>query len=220
MTGEQMRPVARALLSVSDKTDITEFAKGLASLGVELLSTGGTYRTISEAGVAVTEVSAHTGFPEMMDGRVKTLHPKIHGGILGRRDVDQAVMAEAVSACINEFAAPEPQRWFAAYFLRYIAPHVQDKAVLLPTIQPLVAVVESLPEERPADVPPKGQGFWGLEESVREALAALAEIAPLVEDHEALAAAMPTVLVQVQHPIVRDDVMWARQVWRLIPLRI
>ncbi|WP_136255048.1 bifunctional phosphoribosylaminoimidazolecarboxamide formyltransferase/IMP cyclohydrolase [Onishia niordana] len=87
-------PVRRALISVSDKTGIVEFAKGLAAHGVELLSTGGTFRLLKEQGVAVTEVSEHTGFPEIMDGRVKTLHPKIHGGILGRRGQDDAVMAE------------------------------------------------------------------------------------------------------------------------------
>lgn len=86
--------VRRALLSVSDKTGITEFAKQLQSFGVELLSTGGTYRLLQEAGLAVTEVSDYTGFPEMMDGRVKTLHPKVHGGILARRGQDDAVMAE------------------------------------------------------------------------------------------------------------------------------
>ncbi len=94
MSSETRRSVGRALLSVSDKTGIAELAQGLAALGVKLLSTGGTYRTITDAGVAVTEVSAYTGFPEMMDGRVKTLHPKIHGGILGRRDLDQAVMRD------------------------------------------------------------------------------------------------------------------------------
>ncbi|WP_110640970.1 bifunctional phosphoribosylaminoimidazolecarboxamide formyltransferase/IMP cyclohydrolase [Salinicola sp. CPA57] len=87
------RPVGRALLSVSDKTGIVDFARELASRGVELLSTGGTYRLLQENDIAVTEVSAHTGFPEIMDGRVKTLHPKIHGGILGRRGQDDAVMA-------------------------------------------------------------------------------------------------------------------------------
>ncbi|SDM72789.1 IMP cyclohydrolase /phosphoribosylaminoimidazolecarboxamide formyltransferase [Franzmannia pantelleriensis] len=86
--------VRRALLSVSDKTGIVDFARGLSDHGVELLSTGGTYRLLTENGIAVTEVSAHTGFPEIMDGRVKTLHPKIHGGILGRRGQDDAVMAE------------------------------------------------------------------------------------------------------------------------------
>ena len=87
-------PIRRALLSVSDKNGIVELAKGLLEQGVELLSTGGTFKLIKEAGLAVTEVSEHTGFPEMMDGRVKTLHPKIHGGILGRRGQDDTVMAE------------------------------------------------------------------------------------------------------------------------------
>jgi len=78
--------VQRALVSVSDKTGIAEFARGLASLGVQVLSTGGTAKLLEKEGISVTEVSAHTGFPEMLDGRVKTLHPKIHGGILFRRD--------------------------------------------------------------------------------------------------------------------------------------
>lgn len=85
---------ARALLSVSDKSGLAEFASALAAQGVSLLSTGGTHRTLADAGLAVTEVSERTGFPEMMDGRVKTLHPRIHGGILGRRGVDEAIMAE------------------------------------------------------------------------------------------------------------------------------
>lgn len=89
-----LRPVRRALLSVSDKTGILEFAKQLNLLGVELLSTGGTAKLLSENGLPVIEVSQHTGFPEMMDGRVKTLHPKIHGGILGRRGIDDEIMAE------------------------------------------------------------------------------------------------------------------------------
>lgn len=84
----------RALISVSDKTGIVDFARALNERGVELLSTGGTFRLLSESGIPVTEVSAYTGFPEMMDGRVKTLHPKIHGGILGRRGTDDAVMSE------------------------------------------------------------------------------------------------------------------------------
>src|SRR5690554_7928634 len=87
-------PVRRALISVSDKTGIVDFARGLSERGVELLSTGGTFRLLQESGIAVTEVSEHTGFPEIMDGRVKTLHPKIHGGILGRRGQDDGVMAE------------------------------------------------------------------------------------------------------------------------------
>ena len=86
--------VSRALISVSDKTGLVEFAARLEALGVALLSTGGTFRMLADAGVAVTEVAEHTGFPEMMDGRVKTLHPRIHGGILGRRGTDDAVMAE------------------------------------------------------------------------------------------------------------------------------
>jgi phosphoribosylaminoimidazolecarboxamide formyltransferase/IMP cyclohydrolase len=76
----------RALISVSDKSGVAEFARALADLGVEILSTGGTAKLLDKEGVAATEVSAHTGFPEMLDGRVKTLHPKIHGGILARRD--------------------------------------------------------------------------------------------------------------------------------------
>ncbi|HEX6591805.1 MAG TPA: bifunctional phosphoribosylaminoimidazolecarboxamide formyltransferase/IMP cyclohydrolase [Moraxellaceae bacterium] len=86
--------VKQALISVSDKTGIVEFASELAGAGVKLLSTGGTFKLLKDSGIAVTEVSDHTGFPEMMDGRVKTLHPKIHGGILGRRGQDDAVMAE------------------------------------------------------------------------------------------------------------------------------
>lgn len=82
-----------ALLSVSDKSGIVDFAKGLLQSGFGLLSTGGTYRLLKEHDVAVTEVSDYTGFPEMMDGRVKTLHPKIHGGILGRRGTDDEVMS-------------------------------------------------------------------------------------------------------------------------------
>lgn len=82
-----------ALLSVSDKSGIVEFAQGLLQSGFSLLSTGGTFRLLKENNVAVTEVSDYTGFPEMMDGRVKTLHPKIHGGILGRRGTDDEVMS-------------------------------------------------------------------------------------------------------------------------------
>jgi phosphoribosylaminoimidazolecarboxamide formyltransferase / IMP cyclohydrolase len=82
-----------ALLSVSDKTGIVEFAQALHALGVTLLSTGGTAKLLAEAGLPVTEVAEHTGFPEMLDGRVKTLHPKVHGGLLGRRDVPAHVQA-------------------------------------------------------------------------------------------------------------------------------
>ena len=87
-------PVRRALLSVSDKEGVVELARELKRLDVELLSTGGTARLIGEAGIPVTEISDYTGFPEMMAGRVKTLHPRVHGGILGRRGLDDAVMSE------------------------------------------------------------------------------------------------------------------------------
>src|SRR6185369_4079017 len=82
-----MAEVRRALLSVSDKRGLVELARGLAELGVELLSTGGTAKLLADAGLRVRQVSDYTGFPEMLDGRVKTLHPKIHGGLLGRRDL-------------------------------------------------------------------------------------------------------------------------------------
>jgi len=83
----------RALISVSDKTGVVELARALAERGVAILSTGGTARLLTEQGITVTEVSKHTGFPEIMDGRVKTLHPRIHGGLLGRRGVDESVMS-------------------------------------------------------------------------------------------------------------------------------
>ncbi len=91
-----MVTIKRALISVSDKTGVLGFARALAQNGVEILSTGGTAKLLADAGVAVIEVADYTGFPEMLDGRVKTLHPKIHGGILGRRDLDEHVakMAE------------------------------------------------------------------------------------------------------------------------------
>ncbi|MFM2067185.1 MAG: hypothetical protein RLZZ584_2094 [Pseudomonadota bacterium] len=82
-----------ALISVSDKTGVVDFARGLAALGVKLLSTGGTARLLADAGLAVTEVADHTGFPEMLDGRVKTLHPTIHGGLLARRDLPEHMAA-------------------------------------------------------------------------------------------------------------------------------
>ncbi len=85
--------ITRALISVSDKTGLLPFVQFLAGKGVEILSTGGTAQMLRDAGVAVKEVSEHTGFPEMLDGRVKTLHPTVHGGILGRRDVDAHVAA-------------------------------------------------------------------------------------------------------------------------------
>jgi len=96
-----MNKIKRALLSVSDKTGVLELAQELNRLGVELLSTGGTAKLLSEAGLPVKEVSEHTGFPEMMAGRIKTLHPKIHGGLLGRRGTDDAVMEQHEIAPID-----------------------------------------------------------------------------------------------------------------------
>jgi phosphoribosylaminoimidazolecarboxamide formyltransferase/IMP cyclohydrolase len=87
------KKITRALISVSDKSGVVDFCRELSQLGIEILSTGGTAKTLAEHKIPVTEVSDYTGFPEMMDGRVKTLHPKVHGGILGRRGKDDAVMA-------------------------------------------------------------------------------------------------------------------------------
>src|SRR5580698_2158532 len=94
-----LRPIRRALLSVTDKTGLIDFARVLASFGVDLVSTGGTARALREAGLAVRDISDLTGFPEMLDGRVKTLHPKVHGGILHIRDNEEhmaAVNAHAI----------------------------------------------------------------------------------------------------------------------------
>lgn len=81
-----MEKIRRALVSLFDKTGVVDFVKALCDMGVEILSTGGTARTLREAGLEVKDVSGYTGFPEMLDGRVKTLHPKIHGGLLAKRD--------------------------------------------------------------------------------------------------------------------------------------
>lgn len=94
MTSDNSGAIRRALISVSDKTGVVPFAKALSDLNIEILSTGGTYKLLSAEGIPAVEISDYTGFPEMMDGRVKTLHPKVHGGILARRDQDQAVMEE------------------------------------------------------------------------------------------------------------------------------
>ena len=93
--------IKRALLSVSNKAGLIEFAQGLISLNVEILSTGGTFRLLEENNIPAVEVSDYTGFPEMMDGRVKTLHPKIYGGILGRRGQDDGIMAEHAIQAID-----------------------------------------------------------------------------------------------------------------------
>src|SRR6266571_7043077 len=87
------RPIRRALLSVSDRSGLADFARALAHLGVQLISTGGTAKALRDAGLTVTDVSEVTGFPEIMDGRVKTLHPKIHGALLAQRDKHAGAMA-------------------------------------------------------------------------------------------------------------------------------
>src|SRR4051812_2265484 len=98
---DTLRRVSRALLSVSDKSGLIEFARTLAAHGVELISTGGTAKAIAEAGLKVRDVSELTGFPEMMDGRVKTLHPKVHGGLLAIRD-----NTEHAQAMENHYISP------------------------------------------------------------------------------------------------------------------
>src|SRR5438094_10281188 len=95
--------VQRAILSVTDKTGLAEFARKLSSMGVELISTGGTAKLLRDSGIAVKDISELTGFPEMLDGRVKTLHPKVHGGILHRREdpAHRAAVAEHGIAAID-----------------------------------------------------------------------------------------------------------------------
>ena len=98
-------PVRRALLSVADKTGLVPFAAALAKAGVELISTGGTAKALVEAGLAVRDVSALTGYPEIMDGRVKTLHPSVHGALLGiRDDPDHVAAMETHGVCLVEFS--------------------------------------------------------------------------------------------------------------------
>src|SRR5580704_8656793 len=92
---DQLRRVSRALLSVSDKTGLVDFARTLAGFGIELVSTGGTAKALAAAGLAVRDVSDLTGYPEMMDGRVKTLHPKVHGGLLAIRSNEEHAHAMA-----------------------------------------------------------------------------------------------------------------------------
>ena len=103
------RPIRRALISVYDKTGLVAFAQALVRHGVTLISTGGSARAIAEAGLAVTDVATLTGFPEMLDGRVKTLHPRIHGGILAVRDLDE-LLETAVLLAANR--TPPPTRHF------------------------------------------------------------------------------------------------------------
>ena len=94
MTSDNSGAIRRALISVSDKTGIVPFAQALSDLNIEILSTGGTYKLLASENISAIEISDYTGFPEMMDGRVKTLHPKVHGGILARRDIDQKVLTD------------------------------------------------------------------------------------------------------------------------------
>jgi len=86
-----MKKISTAIISVTDKSNIVDLAKSLEELDIEILSTGGTAKALRDGGIKVLDVSEYTGFPEMMDGRVKTLHPKVHGGLLGRRDNDQDI---------------------------------------------------------------------------------------------------------------------------------
>lgn len=101
MTGSGIITTRRALLSVSDKTGLADIGAALHALGIEIVSTGGSARALRQAGVPVRDVSELTGFPEIMDGRVKTLHPKVHGGLLGRSGIDDAVMREHAIAPID-----------------------------------------------------------------------------------------------------------------------
>ncbi len=120
-----VRPVRRALLSVHDKSHLLDFARGLAAFGVELVSTGGTRRLLTDNGLAAREVSELTGFPEMLDGRVKTLHPRVHGGILFVRDnrahADTAEQHGVTpKGCIENIAvggAPPRRGWRIAWVL-------------------------------------------------------------------------------------------------------
>ena len=96
-----MNKVSTALISVTDKSGMVEFARSLERLGIEILSTGGTARTIRDGGIQVLDISKYTGFPEMMDGRVKTLHPKVHGGLLGRRDNQQDIQMMGIHGIKN-----------------------------------------------------------------------------------------------------------------------
>lgn len=96
-----MRKIERAIVSVTDKTGVVDFAKSLSRFAVQILSTGGTAGALRQGGVAVTDISAYTGFPEMLDGRVKTLHPKVHGGLLGMRDNPEHVAMMAQHGILN-----------------------------------------------------------------------------------------------------------------------
>jgi len=115
---DNLRRASRALVSVSDKSGVVDFAHALAGFGIELISTGGTRKILSEAGLKVLDVSELTGFPEMMDGRVKTLHPAVHGGLLARRGnsehVFQDVYGTPMPDAIREFRQDVVTRKWAA----------------------------------------------------------------------------------------------------------
>jgi len=96
-----MRKIERAIISVTDKSGVVDFAKSLGKFGIQILSTGGTARALREGGVTVTDISEYTGFPEMMDGRIKTLHPKVHGGLLGMRDNPEHVKVMKTHGILN-----------------------------------------------------------------------------------------------------------------------
>jgi phosphoribosylaminoimidazolecarboxamide formyltransferase/IMP cyclohydrolase len=96
-----MRKIERAIISVTDKSGVVDFAKSLGKFGIQILSTGGTAKALREGGVPVTDISEYTGFPEMMDGRIKTLHPKVHGGLLGMRDNPEHVKMMKTHGILN-----------------------------------------------------------------------------------------------------------------------
>jgi phosphoribosylaminoimidazolecarboxamide formyltransferase / IMP cyclohydrolase len=96
-----MRKIERAIISVTDKSGVVDFAKSLGKFGIQILSTGGTAKALREGGVTVTDISQYTGFPEMMDGRIKTLHPKVHGGLLGMRDNPEHVKVMKTHGILN-----------------------------------------------------------------------------------------------------------------------
>src|SRR5690625_4678339 len=106
MTAEGFVKIQRALISVSDKSSLADLGRALAARGVEILSTGGSAKALREIGVPVIEVADYTGFPEILDGRVKTLHPRIHGGLLGRRDLEshRKAMADHAIGAIDLLA--------------------------------------------------------------------------------------------------------------------
>ena len=141
--------VRHMLVSVSDKLGLIPFVSALSKLGVEILSTGGTCRAIREAGVEVTEVSEKTGFPEIMDGRVKTLHPVIHGGLLGRRGRQPGGQEQTRAR-----AQPPPDRQMASQ-LQEVSELVCAKRAIAPprVVRPAVEIAEQQAESRPRRLP-------------------------------------------------------------------